>query len=70
MLLGRDHSEFIERVAPLLIRPLDSVKQDAVESAMILCRGDEAEAAERLGISRSGIRKMLAHYREVDVCHV
>lgn len=69
-LLARTHPEFVERVAPLLIRSLDSVKREAVESAMILCQGNEGEAAKRLGISRSGIRKMLREYREADACRV
>jgi DNA-binding NtrC family response regulator len=67
-LLMRREPEIVERIAPLLIRPLEMVKRKAVESAMILCQGDEVEAAKRLGISRSGIRKMLAKYREVDEC--
>lgn len=67
-LLTRREPEIVERIAPLLIRPLEMVKRKAIESAMILCQGDEVEAAKRLGISRSGIRKMLRKYREVDAC--
>jgi DNA-binding NtrC family response regulator len=67
-LLVRREPEIVERIAPLLIRPLEMVKRKAIESAMILCQGDEVEAAKRLGISRSGIRKMLRKYREVDEC--
>ena len=69
-LLARPHPEFVERVAPLLVRPLDAVKREAVESAMILCQGDMSEAAKRLGISYSGLRKMLREFREADLCHV
>ena len=68
MLLSKTHPEFVERIAPLLIRPLEAVKRKAVESAMILCQGNEIEASRRLGISRSGLRKMLQKYREVDAC--
>lgn len=67
-LLMRREPEIVERIAPLLIRPLEMVKRKAVESAMILCQGDEVEAARRLGISRTGIRKMLRKYLEVDAC--
>lgn len=65
-LLARRTPEIVERIAPLLIRPLEMVKRKAIESAMILCQGDEVEAAKRLGISRSGIRKMLLKYRGLD----
>jgi len=67
-LVTRRNPEIVERIAPLLIRPLESVKRKAVESAMILCQGDEVEAAKRLGVSRSGLRKMLDKYREADIC--
>lgn len=69
-LIARSHAEFVERVAPLLIRPLESVKREAVESAMILCQGNETEAARHLEISRSGIRKLLREYRKDDACRV
>ncbi len=68
MLLSRTHPEFVERIAPLLIRPLEGVNRKAGERAMILWHGNEIDAARRLGISRSGLRKMLAKYREVDAC--
>jgi len=65
-LLIREPHELVERTAPLLIRPLHEVKRKAVESAMILCGGNIRLAAMRLGISQTGLRKMLAEYRKAD----
>ena len=65
-LLSRTNEEVLKRIAPDLIRPLDSVKRRAVESAMILCEGNASEAARRLGISYGGLRRLLREYRRED----
>ena len=65
-LLTQAPEQLVERIAPLMIRPLHEVKRKAVESAMILCGGNIRIAAMRLEISQTGLRKMLAEYRKAD----
>jgi transcriptional regulator of acetoin/glycerol metabolism len=49
---------------PDLVKPLEQVEKDAVESAMILCLGDVEEAARRLGLSRATMYRKLAKYAQ------
>jgi DNA-binding NtrC family response regulator len=56
----------LERVAPLLVRPLKTVERATIESAMILCQGDRELAANRLQIGRSTLWRKLRGYREED----
>ena len=55
----------LERVRDL-IRPLAEVEQRAIESAMILCEGHRAEAAQRLGIDPLTLRRRITAYRDAD----
>jgi DNA-binding NtrC family response regulator len=66
MLLRRKPDEVMERIAPDLIVPMLSVKRRAIESALILCRGNHLEAARRLEISYTSLRKLAAQYRKAD----
>lgn len=63
-LLSRAPNEVLERIAPDLVRPMETVKREAVESAMILCQGNFREAAFRLGISRATLYRLLKRIRE------
>ena len=49
-----------------LIRPLAEIERRVVESAIILCAGNLALCAMRLGISRTGLRSKLNAYRIAD----
>jgi DNA-binding NtrC family response regulator len=48
------------------VRPLWQVEQEAIMTAMILCRGKQALAARRLGISRETLNRKLKIYREME----
>jgi DNA-binding NtrC family response regulator len=50
----------------LLVRPLAETERRAVESAIILCLGNLQLCAQRLGISRTGLRNKLNQYRILD----
>lgn len=65
-LLRASHDQLLTRIAPLLVRSLKDVRRDAVESAMILCQGNHAEAARRLGISRQHLHQLLARWKRED----
>jgi transposase len=49
-----------------LIRPLDIVKREAIESALILCGGNQKEASRRLGVSYGFVRQRVAEFRRED----
>lgn len=51
---------------PELVRPLAQVMREAVESALILCGGNRAQAARKLGISYQNLRAKVAEYRRED----
>lgn len=65
-LLSRPREEMLERIAPDLIRPLQTVKRETIERAMVLCQGNVKQAARKLGISYGGLRKMLSDFRKAD----
>ena len=65
-LLTRSHDDILERIAPDLVRPLEVVKREHIERAMVLCRGNVALAAKRLQMSRTNLLRMLALYRKAD----
>ena len=56
------------RPRPDLVRPLEEIQREAIESALILCAGDRCLAAERLGISRAAMYRYVRCFRaENDV---
>jgi len=65
-LLTQTREQILERCAPDLIRPLATVKRQAIESALILCQGNVTEAAKRLGISRAQLTRIVAQWRKED----
>jgi DNA-binding NtrC family response regulator len=66
MLMARTNSEILQRVARDLVKPLELVTRQAIESAMILCEGNKTEVAFRLGISRPTLMRHLKQYRRED----
>jgi ActR/RegA family two-component response regulator len=65
-LLARENSEVLQRIARDLVVPLETIKKAHIERAMILCEGNAADAARRLGLSYNGLRKLLNRYRRGD----
>lgn len=65
-LLKRSPAEILERIAPLLVRPLAEVERRTIESAMILCQGNVAKAARRLQISRTTLASKVQKLRKED----
>ena len=65
-LLVMDPKRILERIAPEFIRPLAEVQREKIESALILCQGNVAEAARRLGISRAQIYRLVRIWRKDD----
>jgi len=65
-LLARTDEEILQRIARDLVRPIATVKREAIERAMILCEGNVSEAAKRLGVSRVNLTRLLAKYRKDD----
>lgn len=61
----------IERVLrdnpAFLVRPLVDVEREAIQRAMIFCRGDRTIAAKRLGISQATLYRKLRQYEKAAV---
>jgi hypothetical protein len=55
------------RPRPDLVRPLEEVVREHVESALILCVGNRKLAATRLRISYTGIRNWVEKFRQEDL---
>lgn len=55
------NSDFID-----LIKPMEVVEREAIESALILCKGNAKLAAEKLQISYGTIRNKMSAYKRLD----
>jgi DNA-binding NtrC family response regulator len=67
VLVQQNGSLFINaRPRPDLVRPLEEVKREAIESALILCEGNMRQAARQLGVSYTFMRTAVAKFRRED----